>query len=239
MTGAAIRIGLVDQSPVSTGSTGADAVRETLRLAREAERLGLSRIWLAEHHSTNSFAGSCPEVLLPAVAAATQHLRVGSGGVLLPHYSPLKVAEQFRMLETLFPGRIDLGIGRAPGGDRRTALALQYGRHLPVEQFAEQTAELLGWLRNDFAADHAWARVRAMPRGDGFPDVWMLGSGGASAELAAQLGCGYGFAQFISGEDGARLVRRYRDHCRERGEPPGDAERPAGRQLRRGHTVAG
>jgi luciferase family oxidoreductase group 1 len=205
-----LKLGVVDQSPVATGGTGAQAVAETLRLAREAERLGLTRVWLAEHHSTNSFAGSCPEVLIPAVAAATSSIRVGSGGVLLPHYSPLKVAEQFRMLETLHPGRIDLGIGRAPGGDPRTALALQYGRHLALEQVPEQAAELLAWLANSHPREHPWGRVRAMPRGDGMPEVWMLGSGGSSAELAAALGCGYGFAQFISGVDGAPLVDAYR-----------------------------
>lgn len=209
-----LKLGLVDQSPVSSGATAADAVRETIRLAREADRLGLSRFWLAEHHSTNSFAGSSPEVLLPVVAGATSRIRVGTGGVLLPHYSPLRVAEQFRMLETLFPGRVDLGVGRAPGGDPRTTMAVQYGRHLPPEHFTEQVSELLAWLGNSYPADHPWARVRAMPRGESAPDVWLLGSGGSTAELAAHLGCGYGFAQFISGEDGSRQVARYREHYR-------------------------
>lgn len=221
MNGPELKLGLVDQSPVASGATGADAVRETLRLAREAERLGLSRVWLAEHHSTNSFAGSCPEVLIPAVAAATHTIRVGSGGVLLPHYSPLKVAEQFRMLETLYPGRIDLGVGRAPGGDPRTALAIQYGRQLPPDHFTEQVGELQGWLANSYPRDHPWGRVRAMPRGDTVPDLWLLGSGGATARLAAELGAGYAFAQFISGEDGSRMVASYRDHYRHgEGRPP-------------------
>ena len=209
-----LRLGIVDQSPVPTGSTGADAVRHTIALARTAERLGYTRYWLAEHHSTNSFAGSAPEVLIPMVAAATTTLRVGSGGVLLPHYSPLKVAEQFRVLEALFPGRIDLGIGRAPGGDARTAGALGYGRTIPVEHFPEQVAELMGWLENSYDRHHPWGRVRAMPRGDTVPQLWLLGSGGASVAYAAELGLGYTFAQFISGEDGESSLRAYRERFR-------------------------
>ena len=207
-----LKLGVVDQSPVRTGGTAADAVRETLELARAAERLGYARYWLAEHHSTNSFAGSSPAVLIPAVAAATREMRVGSGGVMLSHYSPLQVAENFRMLETLFPGRIDLGIGRAPGGDGRTTLALQYGRGgLGTEHFPQQVEDLVGWLTDGFEDGHAWRRVRAMPRAATAPEVWLLGSGGSSAFYAAQQGCGYSFAQFISGQDGAALVRQYRD----------------------------
>jgi luciferase family oxidoreductase group 1 len=209
-----LKIGIVDQSPVPTGGNGADALRATLELARAAERWGFTRMWLAEHHSTNSFAGSAPEVLLPLVAQATTTLRVGSGGVLLPHYSPLKVAEQFRLLETLFPGRIDLGVGRAPGGDRRTAAALAYGRALSVEHFPEQVAELVGWLENSYGRDHPWGRVRAMPRGDSVPPVWLLGSGGQSGVYAAEMGLGFTYAQFISGEDGAAVVQGYRERFR-------------------------
>ena len=209
---AELRLGVVDQSPVRTGGTAADAVRETLELARLAERLGYSRYWLAEHHSTNSFAGSSPAVLIPAVAAATREMRVGSGGVMLSHYSPLQVAENFRMLETLFPGRIDLGVGRAPGGDARTALALQYGRGaIGMEHFPRQVQDLVGWVTDGFEDGHPWRRVRAMPRAKTAPEVWMLGSGGSSAFHAAELGCGYAFAQFIAGGDGAALVREYRE----------------------------
>lgn len=207
-----LMLGVVDQSPVRTGGTAADAVRETLELARFTERLGYSRFWLAEHHSTNSFAGSSPAVLIPAVAAATRDMRVGSGGVMLSHYSPLQVAENFRMLETLFPGRIDLGVGRAPGGDSRTTLALQYGRGgVGIDNFPRQVEDLIGWTTDAFEEGHPWRRVRAMPRASTAPQLWMLGSGGSSAFYAAQLGCGYSFAQFISGEDGAHLVQQYRD----------------------------
>lgn len=210
-----LKLGVVDQSPVRTGGTAADAVRETLELARITERLGYSRYWLAEHHSTNSFAGSSPAVLIPRVASVTERIRVGSGGVMLSHYSPLQVAESFRMLETLFPGRVDLGIGRAPGGDARTTLALQYGRgRIDIDQFPRQVEDLVGWLSDGFEDGHPWRRVRAMPRSTSVPELWMLGSGGSSAFYAAQMGCGYSFAQFISGQDGAAQVRQYRDRFR-------------------------
>ncbi len=210
-----LKLGIVDQSPVRNGGTATDAVRETLELARVAERLGYDRYWLAEHHSTNSFAGAAPEVLIPRVAAVTRSMRVGSGGVMLSHYSPLKVAEQFRMLATLFPGRIDLGIGRAPGGDWRTSQALAYGRGvLGPELFPRQVEDLIGWLDDSLEDDHPFRRVRAMPRSGEAPDLWLLGSGGSSAEYAARLGCGYSFAQFISGVDGSEMVREYREGFR-------------------------
>ena len=210
-----LKLGVVDQSPVRTGGTAADALRETLELARIAERLGYSRYWLAEHHSTNSFAGSSPAVLIPRVASVTRDIRVGSGGVMLSHYSPLQVAENFRTLEALFPGRVDLGIGRAPGGDARTALALQYGRgRIDVDRFPQQVEDLVGWLSDGFDDGHPWRRVRAMPRAQSVPELWMLGSGGSSAFYAAELGCGFSFAQFISGQDGAGQVRHYRERFR-------------------------
>ena len=207
-----LRLGVVDQSPVRNGGTAADAIRETLELARVTDRLGYGRYWLAEHHSTNSFAGAAPEVLIPQVAAATERMRVGSGGVMLSHYSPLKVAEQFRMLEALFPGRIDLGIGRAPGGDMGATRALAYGRGaIGIEHFPQQVEDLIGWMTDGLANEHPFRRVRAMPRVGSVPELWLLGSGGSSARYAAELGCGYSFAQFISGQDGAATVRAYRD----------------------------
>jgi luciferase family oxidoreductase group 1 len=210
-----LKLGVVDQSPVRTGGTAEDAVRETLELARAAERLGYSRYWLAEHHSTNSFAGSSPAVLIARVAAVTARMRVGAGGVMLTHYSPLQVAENFRMLEAMFPGRIDLGVGRAPGGDPRTVMGLQYGRGgIPVEYFPQQVEDLVGWTTDGFEGDHPFRRVRAMPRVGTAPELWLLGSGGSTAALAARVGAGYSFAQFISGEDGAAAVRGYREAFR-------------------------
>jgi luciferase family oxidoreductase group 1 len=134
--------------------------------------------------------------------------------VLLPHYSPLKVAEQFRVIETLFPGRIDLGLGRPPGADARTVSALGYGRTIPIQHFPQQVEELIGWLENSFGRTHQWGRVRAMPRGPTIPEVWLLGSGGESWRHAAEMGLGFTFAQFISGEDGAAIFRAYRDQFR-------------------------
>ncbi len=207
-----LRLGIVDQSPVPHGSTARDALDATLALARLADERGYSRYWLAEHHSTNSFAGSAPEVLIPRVASVTSRIRVGSGGVMLPHYSPFKVAEQFRMLETLFPGRIDLGLGRAPAGTARAAAALRYGRgEIPVERFPEQIEDLLAWLGETMHPAHPFARVRATPRGKDVPELWMLGSSGSTPEVAARLGLGYSFAQFISGVDGSPAVRGYRE----------------------------
>jgi luciferase family oxidoreductase group 1 len=206
-----LRLGVVDQTPVRTGGTAERAVSETLELARITERLGYSRYWLAEHHSTNSFAGAAPAVLIARVAEVTREMRVGAGGVMLSHYSPLQVAEQFRMLEALYPGRIDLGVGRAPGGDSRAARALAYGREaLGVDMFPRQVADLQGWIGDSLPDDHPFRRVRAMPRVASTPDLWLLGSGGSTAQLAAALGCGYSFAQFISGMDGAPLVHAYR-----------------------------
>lgn len=210
-----LKLGVVDQSPIREGGTAAEAIRETLELARICDRLGYSRYWVAEHHGTGAFAGAAPEVLIPQVAAATERLRVGSGGVMLSHYSALKVAEQFRVLEALFPGRIDLGVGRAPGGDLRTAQALQHGPGaLGIEHFPEQVAELIGWVGDSLEPDHPFARVHATPLGPTTPEVWLLGSGGSSALYAAALGTGYSYAQFISGQDGAAVVRAYRERFR-------------------------
>jgi luciferase family oxidoreductase group 1 len=210
-----LRLGVVDQSPVRNGGTAANAVRETLALAQVAERLGYGRYWLAEHHSTNSFACAAPEVLIPQVAAVTRRIRVGSGGVMLSHYSPLKVAEQFRMLEILFPGRIDLGVGRAPGDDHLAAQALRYGRgEIGLDAFPRQVEDLLGWVSDTIPDDHPFRKVRAMPRAGSTPEPWLLGSGGSSAGYAARLGVGYSFAQFIGGVDGAELVHAYRARFR-------------------------
>jgi len=207
-----LKLGIVDQSPVPNGSDARAAVASTLELARLADRLGFSRYWLAEHHSTNSFAGSAPEVLIPRVASVTERIRVGSGGVMLPHYSPYKVAEQFRMLQTLFPGRIDLGLGRAPAGTGRAAQALRYGRAaISVEHFPQQLDDLAGWLGESLEEGHPFARVRATPRGTDVPELWMLASSGTTAGVAAQRGLGYSFAQFISGVDGSRAVRAYQE----------------------------
>jgi len=209
------RLSVLDQSPVRSGGTPADAISETLELARAADRLGYHRYWLAEHHSTSGLAGSSPEVLIGQVAAATSRIRVGSGGVMLSHYSPLKVAENFRVLETLFPGRIDLGVGRAPGSDPLTARALRQGPGaLGLERFPEQIADLIAFVHDRVPAHHPFAGVRAMPTGLTAPEVWLLGSSGDSAACAARLGTALSFAHFINDEGGAEVMRAYRERFR-------------------------
>jgi len=208
-------LSVLDQSPVRSGGTAAEAVQETLELARAAERLGYHRYWLAEHHSSAGLAGASPEILIGRVAAAPSRIRVGAGGVMLSHYSALKVAENFRMLETLFPGRIDLGIGRAPGSDQLTARALQHGPGaLGIEHFPGQIADLIGFLHDRLPAGHPFARVRAMPAGPGAPELWLLGSSDESAMLAAHFGVAFSFAHFINAEGGAEVTRAYRERFR-------------------------
>lgn len=206
-----MRLSVLDQSPVISGHTPAQAVHETIRLAQAAERLGFHRYWLAEHHSIAALADPCPEILVARVAAETSRIRVGTGGILLPYYSPLKAAEQFRMLEALNPGRIDLGIGRAPGGDRVTALAMGEGRYPGAEHFPEQVQYLVAYLDGSLPPDHPFAGVTVMPAGPTAPEVWLLGSSDFSGALAAQLGLRFAFAQFISADGGDAVMRGYKN----------------------------
>ena len=208
-------LSVLDQSPIRSGATPATAVQETLRLATAAEALGYRRYWVAEHHSSNGLAGSSPEILIGRIAAETSTIRVGAGGVMLSHYSPLKVAENFRMLETLYPGRIDLGIGRAPGSDQLTDRALQAGPGAAGPQhFPAQMNDLLGYLHGGLADDHPFAGVRAMPEGPTAPDVWLLGSTDQSAALAAYFGCAFSFAYFINPDGGDQVMTAYRENYR-------------------------
>src|SRR5689334_12736191 len=190
-----LRLGVLDQSPISAGATGADALRETVELARLCERLGYGRYWHAEHHGTPMLACASPEVLIASVAAATGSIRVGSGGVMLPHYSPLKVAETFSILSGLHPGRIDLGIGRAAGTDPITTFALQRDRRAAApDDFPEQLAELIGYLDGTLPGEHPFQRLSALPGGPERPELWLLGSSPQSAIWAGQLGLRYAFA---------------------------------------------
>ncbi|MGI9023640.1 MAG: MsnO8 family LLM class oxidoreductase, partial [Acidimicrobiales bacterium] len=218
-----VALSVLDQTPVPHGSTAADAVAQTLALARAADRLGYRRYWLAEHHDTISLAGTAPEVLVAAVAAATTSLRVGSGGVLLPYYSPLKVAEVFRMLHTLYPVRIDLCLGRAAGaGPAAEAALLASGGASGDGRFAEHLADLLGFLDGRLGDDHPYAGVRAMPtevRGTepdeaGGPAVWLLGSSSHSSAAAAAFGLSFAFAHFITPDFGPQIVAGYRKRFR-------------------------
>ena len=205
-----MRLSVLDQSPVISGHTPAQAIHETIKLAQAADELGYYRYWLAEHHAIAALADPCPEILVTRVAAATSKIRVGTGGILLPYYSPLKIAEQFRMLEALYPGRIDLGIGRAPGGDRTTALAMGGGSYSGAEDFPEQVQFLVAYLDDALPAGHPFAKVKAMPAGPTAPQVWLLGSSDYSGALAAQLGLRFAFAHFISADGGDQVMRDYR-----------------------------
>jgi luciferase family oxidoreductase group 1 len=205
-------LSVLDQSPVRSGGTAADALHETLELAEACERWGYRRYWLAEHHGTPGLAGSSPEVLIGQVAARTSRIRVGAGGIMLQHYSPLKVAECFRVLETLFPGRIDLGIGRAPGADQLTTQALRDERGAAASlapAFPDKVAELIGFVRGSLPPGHPFGKVIAMPSGPGMPEVWLLGSSDQSAMLAAHFGLAFSFANFINDEGGAEVTRAY------------------------------
>jgi luciferase family oxidoreductase group 1 len=202
-------LSVLDQTPVSEGSTGADALRNTIDLARHADGLGYHRYWLAEHHNGPLLAGPSPEVLIGPVAMATERLRVGSGGVMLPHYSPLKVAESFSVLAGMFGDRIDLAIGRAPGTDPMTTFALQRDRRQAApDDFPDQLAELLALLEDRIPPGHPFARLSKLPGLPFAPEPWLLGSSPQSAIWASQLGLPYAFADFIN-PDGATIAERY------------------------------
>ncbi|HEV7920052.1 MAG TPA: LLM class flavin-dependent oxidoreductase [Thermoanaerobaculia bacterium] len=205
-----MQLSVLDQSPISEGATGAEALRNSVDLARFAERLGYRRYWVAEHHATPMLASASPEVLIAAISAATTRLRVGSGGVMLPHYSPLKVAETFSMLGGLFGDRIDLAVGRAAGTDPLTTFALQRDRRQAApDDFPQQLAELLAYLEDRMPPDHPFARLTLLPGRPGRPEPWLLGSSEQSAIWAAETGLPYAFADFIN-PGGAPFARAYR-----------------------------
>jgi luciferase family oxidoreductase group 1 len=209
-----LSLSVLDQSPIRQGGTAAQALRETVELAQETERLGYRRYWVAEHHNTASFAGTAPEILIGQIAANTSRIRVGSGGVMLSHYSAFKVAETFRLLSAFYPGRIDLGIGRAPGSDQQTALALAYPRPMAdLNAFPRQVVDLAGFLAGELPAGHPFAAIAAQPGPPAVvPDLWLLGSSDYSASLAAVLGLPFAFADFFgsAGDIGPHVAELYR-----------------------------
>jgi len=208
-------IGILDQSPIRSGGTPTQALAESVELACAAERWGYSRYWLAEHHSSGGLAGASPEILIARIAAATKTLRVGSGGVMLSHYSPLKVAEQFRMLEALYPGRIDLGLGRAPGAEWRTTQALAYGQQpRGPDLYPRQLTDLIGFLDDRVPNDSPFAGIYASPRGVPIPELWLLGSSDQSAMIAAYFGCAFSFAHFITQDGSDAVMADYRRNFR-------------------------
>jgi luciferase family oxidoreductase group 1 len=208
---AKLQLSVLDQSPIPSGSTAAQALQHTLELAQIAERLGYYRYWVAEHHGSRSFAGCAPEILIGHIADRTQRIRVGSGGVMLMHYSPLKVAEWFKMLQVLHPGRIDLGIGRAPGSDGITAAALAYGSRLGIDYFPAKMADLIAFLNDRIPHTEALASVVATPPVERPPELWMLGSSEEGAKLAAYFGLPFSYAHFISPQQALRACDVYRE----------------------------
>src|ERR671916_1760035 len=218
------RLSVLDLSPVSSGSNGAQALHNTLELAQLADRLGYERYWLAEHHNLPSVASSAPEVMIGHVASETSRIRVGAGGIMLPNHAPLRVVETFRVLEALHPGRVDLGIGRAPGTDPVAATALRRSQDgLGAEDFPQRFGELLAFGGDGFPEDHPFRSVVAMPSDVGLPPIWLLGSSGYSAKAAGEMGLGYAFAAHFSPADPAPAMRAYHDSF----EPSEDFEHPS------------
>jgi len=206
-----IALSVLDLSPVAAGSSGAVSLRNSLDLARLADRLGYTRYWVAEHHNLPSIASSAPDIMIGQIAAATQRIRVGSGGVMLPNHAPLMVAERFKVLEALFPGRIDLGLGRAPGTDPVTSYALRRRQDAGDDDFLERFQELLLFENNAFPEGHPFRSVRAMPQDVALPPIWLLGSSGYSAQLAAMVGAGFAFAHHFAEHDAVAAMLTYRD----------------------------
>jgi luciferase family oxidoreductase group 1 len=218
----AMRISVLDQSGVAAGQPPAAAIRDSVRLAMACDRLGYHRYWVSEHHNSEGIAGTAPEVLLGHLAAVTRRIRIGSAGIMLPHYAPLKVAEQFRVLEALAPGRIDLGMGRGPGADRHTSYALKPAAldnplaMATADSFPQDVADVIAWTRGaPLAADHPFAGIRAQPSGDSAPQHWIVGSTAYTARLASQLGLPYCFAHFFNdGDDADAALGLYRESFR-------------------------
>jgi luciferase family oxidoreductase group 1 len=223
-----LRLSVLDQSPVAEGGTPADALQNSIGLARRVDQLGYRRFWMSEHHAMDTLACTAPEVMLARIGAETTRIRIGSGGIMLPHYTPLKVAEVFRTLYGLYPGRVDLGLGRAPGGGPMETLALRRSRKTPMEDdFPDQVMELIGFLEDGFPQGHPFGRVKAMPapapgpeyRG---PEVWMLGSSMWSSAAAVEFGLPYSFAHFFSPVKTRDAIEAYMRNFR----PGIRAERP-------------
>jgi luciferase family oxidoreductase group 1 len=205
-----IKLSVLDQTPIRRGSSASEALQESIQLAKFADTLGYTRYWLSEHHNINSLAGAAPEVFIARLASETKYLRFGSGGIMLPNHSALKVAENFKLLEALYPGRIDLGIGRAPGGDRLTASLLNPGNTFNPKDYIQQINDLKAFLANSHESGTVYEKVKAIPRIDTEPALWMLTSSGESAYIAAHFGMALSFAQFINPAGGPEAIQAYK-----------------------------
>lgn len=215
-----LRLSVLDQSPVPSGSTPSQALRNSIELAQHVERLGFHRFWMSEHHAMELLACTAPEMMLARIGAETSKIRLGSGGIMLPHYTPLKVAETFRTLHALYPNRIDLGIGRAPGGGPIEATALRRYREAPPnalqrDDFPDQLSELIAFLHHGFPSQHPFSRVMVSPDSPGSPDIWLLGSSMWSAQAAAEYGLPYAFAHFFSGDSTRHAIEHYQENFRD------------------------
>ena len=205
-----LRLSVLDQSPVAAGSTPGEALQRSIELARLVDGLGYTRFWMSEHHAMDLLACTAPEIMLARIGAETRRIRIGSGGIMLPHYAPLKVAETFRTLHALYPGRVDLGIGRAPGGGPIESLALKRDRRMSSQDdFPDQLSELLAFLDGHFPAGHPFAKMTASPEMPGGPDAWLLGSSLWSARTAAEYGLPYAFAHFFSAATTRYAIAEY------------------------------
>jgi luciferase family oxidoreductase group 1 len=207
-----VPLSVLDLSPVTTATPGAQALRNSIDLARHADRLGYTRYWVAEHHNLPNIASSAPDIMIGQIAAVTRHLRVGSGGVMLPNHAPLQVAERYKVLEALFPGRIDLGLGRAPGTDPVTSYALRRRQDDPAsDDFLDRFQELIAFEQHLFPESHPFRRIKAMPEDVKLPPLYLLGSSAYSAQLAAHVGAGFSFAHHFSDFDPVMPMLTYRE----------------------------
>ena len=209
-----LKLSVLDQTPIRRGSTAHEALQDSIQLAKLVDQLGYTRYWLSEHHNIKTLACAAPEVMIARLASETKNLRFGSGGIMLPNHSALKVAENFRLLEALYPGRIDLGIGRAPGGDRLTASLLNPSNMFNPKDYIQQIVDLKAFLSGNAEEGTVYEKVKAIPHIESAPELWMLTSSGESAYIAAHFGMALSYAQFINPTGGAEAIRAYREKFR-------------------------
>ena len=207
-----MRLSVLDQVPLSKGESPEEALEHTLELAQWTEELGYHRYWVAEHHNTNGLASSSPEILMTRIASVTNKIKVGSGGILLPQYSPYKIAENAKTMEAFFPNRIDIGLGRSPGGSPITRKALTDNQNKSLDEFPRQLADLQGFLHNSLPREHEFRLVKAGPRIEHMPPLWVLGLSERGARNAAELGMGFCYGHFINPNNGANAMKTYRDN---------------------------
>lgn len=210
-----MKLSILDQSPISTGMSEKDALDMSIRLARHGEKLGYERYWIAEHHDLYGLACPNPSVMLGAIGAQTNTIHIGAGAVLLPYYKPFHVAETYNLLATLYPNRVDLGLGRAPGGSAEVSLALSDNYLAAVKKYPEQIDELQAFLHNKFPEDHMYYKISPTPVPDKSPDMWMLGTSEKSAILASDKGMNYAFGHFMTDQDGPEIVQKYRQKMKD------------------------